>query len=257
MTSEGTGCIPCQVEQSEKMLTSEGTNVVTCQVPDAVHNVQEYKPRSLEYRKQYCFGFTKVPIKPVATRAKILIDSGNLTQHGVVMSEEYRRRAKIGFSRIGGRKVGTAGKGLGMTQTGVSQPFDMRIQGINKTFRVKAMVIKDLSDDINLGASFLQKHQITLKFSQEGTTLMVDDSKLELVKKVNNVEPDSKGNTVKPDRLKRGLDEGAEDQRDRKSGSPGIQVVNQNQQGGPGQSLLVRETRDIQSIMWKKWSLSQ
>ena len=184
---------------------------VLSQKEDTVNNIQQ---NGRIHRKQYCFGLTKVPENPKAMKAKILIDSGNLTQNGVVISEDYRKKAQIGFSRIGGHCVGTAGKGVGLTQTGLSQPFDMRIPGIKKIFRIKAMVIKDLSDDVNLGSGFLQKHNITLKFNPEGTTMMVEDAKLELV---NSVKPEAPGNTVEPDSLKKESNEQPEEQGERKS----------------------------------------
>ena len=131
------------------------------------------------------------------TKVKILVDSGNLTRCGVAISEKFRQRMGLKLATIGGRKVGTAGAGLGMTQIGVSRSFDLRIPGIRKTFHVrKAVVLKELTDEVNVGTRFLQEVQATtgrspsLKFHANGTSLSLGDDSVELVKRMG--QPDER-----------------------------------------------------------------
>ena len=138
------------------------------------------------------------------TRAKILLDSGNLTRAGIAISEAFRQKMQLKLASLGGRKVSTAGTGLGMTRMGVSQPFQMRIPGIQGIFRVpKAIVIKELTDEVNLGTGFLQRLQAvtgrspSLKFHANGTSLCVGEDSIELVKKVGT------GPSLEPERARR------------------------------------------------------
>ena len=131
-----------------------------------------------------------------------------MTRIGVVISEEFRHKTGLKLAKIGGRSVGTAGAGLGMTRVGISQPFDLKITGIGKVFHVKqALVLKELTDEINLGTSFLQKIQEvtgkspSLKFHAQGTSLKLGNESVELIKKViqsNGLEPDKRHGMKRP-----------------------------------------------------------
>ena len=44
----------------------------------------------------------------------------------------------------------TVAKDIGMTWLGLSEPFTLRLDGIKTAFEVKAMVIKELTKNINL-----------------------------------------------------------------------------------------------------------
>ena len=105
------------------------------------------------------------------------VDPGNLTAQGVAISEDFQKRMNIGFSNLQNGKVGTAGTGLNMHRVGVSKTFDLRIQGIKRTFPVKAVVLRELMDKVNIGSGFLQQIEAAtglkpqLEFHHEGTTL--------------------------------------------------------------------------------------
>ena len=85
-------------------------------------------------------------------QTKIMIDQGNLIQSGIAISEDFFKRMKLQYSKIirNGRCT-TAGKGLGMTKLGISEDFSLRINGIHTVFDTKATIIRQLTDDINLG----------------------------------------------------------------------------------------------------------
>ena len=197
--------LSCSPRQYQPPVPTEEDNVV-CQMQSSDCTSTN---RDTAHQHVYIFGQVKND-KGEVTRAKILLDSGNLTKVGVVISEDFRRRVGLKLAKVGGRSVGTAGAGLGMTRIGLSQPFDLRIMGIQKVFHVrKAIVIKELTDEVNLGTSFLQKVQEvtgkspSLKFHARGTSLRLGSESVELIKKVvqgKGLEPDRGQGTKRVDR---------------------------------------------------------
>ena len=168
--------------------------------PETIGQVTEthhLPTRNPAHGKVYVYGQVRNKMGKV-TKAKILVDSGNLTKTGVAISENFQQKMGLKLAFIGGRKVSTAGAGLGMTRIGLSQPFEMRIPGIQRIFHVQnAIVIKELTDEINVGTSFLQKVQAVtgkspfLKFHANGTSLSLGNDSVELVKKVGQIlEPE-------------------------------------------------------------------
>ena len=172
-------------QQQQPLPPGDGHNVCQMQTPN-------YTPATRDTAHQHVYIFGQIRNeKGEITRAKILLDSGNLTKIGVVISEKFRRKVGLKLTKVGGRSVGTAGAGLGMTRVGLSQSFDLKIMGIKRVFHVKhAIVIKELTDEVNLGTSFLQKMQEmtgespSLKFHAKGTSLRLGNESVELIKKV-------------------------------------------------------------------------
>ena len=85
--------------------------------------------------------------------------------------------------------VKTAAKNKGMTKLGLSNPFSIRLDGIKTEFKIEAIMIKELADDINLGNGFLQKAaaygiDTRLIFHPKGTTLSMGRETIELVSKM-------------------------------------------------------------------------
>ena len=140
------------------------------------------------------------------TQARILLDRGNLTKLGVASSNGFRKKRGVGLARVGGNQVETAGAALGMTQDRMSQPFDLEVSGLKPVlYAKKAIVIQELTDEINVGANSLPQEQgITrtsprARFQAKGTPLDQGDKSEELIKKViqcNSLEPD-RGSGIK------------------------------------------------------------
>ena len=129
------------------------------------------------------------------TQAKILVDSGNLTRCGVAISEPFRKKMGLKLAIKGRKKISTAGAGLPMTQTGVSRAFDLRIPGIRETFRVrKAVVVEELTDEVNVGTRFLQEVEAvtgrspSLRFHANGTSLSLGEDSVELVNRIGRAD---------------------------------------------------------------------
>ena len=107
---------------------------------------------------------------------KAMVDSGNLTTKGIVMSERFFQRSGLQYeSRLEGR-VKTAAKNQGMEQKGITKHFAMSIEGVSGLFRTQALVLRGLSDEINIGCAFLQRLSaqglpVSMKFHPRGTQL--------------------------------------------------------------------------------------
>ena len=85
--------------------------------------------------------------------------------------------------------VRLAAKDTKMTKLGLSTLFTLCLNGIKTDFEVKAIMIKELADDINLGTEFLQKAaaywiNTPLTFHLKGTTLHMGKEAINLVSKV-------------------------------------------------------------------------
>ena len=76
-----------------------------------------------------------------------------------------------------------------MTKLGLTKLFTLCLEGMETLFEVQATVIKELSDDINLGAEFLQRAaaqeiHTQLDFHPGGTKLHMNEETVNLVSKV-------------------------------------------------------------------------
>ena len=121
----------------------------------------------MSYNKSYSEGNVRNEGGDI-TECKIMVDNDNITRLGVIISEAFRQKMRLGLTKVGGKNVATAAAGQGMTRIGISKPFDLRISGIRRTFHIRrALVLKELSDQVNIGTGFLQEIQGSLKFHAE------------------------------------------------------------------------------------------
>ena len=114
-----------------------------------------------------------VPVKFNTTKGEIystaIVDSGNTTTTGTVLSEAFAVRAGIPWTRYPvGREVGTAKKGENLRIVGSAQGLQMSIKGFKIPFRINPIIISGLSHNINLGAAFLREQKMVLNFSAQG-----------------------------------------------------------------------------------------
>ena len=63
------------------------------------------------HRRAYAEGQAHNTTKGVKKPVKIMIDQGNLTSQGVAVSEKFMRKMSLGYSKLGGGVVPTAGAG--------------------------------------------------------------------------------------------------------------------------------------------------
>ena len=151
------------------------------------------------HKRAYAIGQAFNTQRGIQKPVKIMVDNGNLVKTGVAVSEEFMRKMALGYSTLGRGTVPTAGKGQGMTNLGISQSFSLKIQGMKKTYEIKALVCKELSDDINIGTGFLQqisKESMTnpggkapcLHFYQDGVTLTAGGCKIPLVQTLGDTK---------------------------------------------------------------------
>ncbi len=161
----------------------------------------------------YVYGRVSNDTSAKHVKTKMMVDQGNLLTSGVGVSEAFFKKMGLHYEKICRSNVATAGKGLGMTKLGQTKPFTIRLDGINKAFKTKATVIRELSDDINLGGGFLQQAAAKgvttrLEFLPSGTLLHMNKETVDLVSKVLpeedgppiQQEKDPTGETLEPDR---------------------------------------------------------
>ena len=109
------------------------------------------------HKKAYIMAQVHNHKKGVQKGMRVMVDNGNLTKTGIAVSERFMQEMQLGYSRIGKGLVPTAGKGQGMTNLGISEEFTLRLHGLKKVYTVRALVCRELHDDINVGTGFLQK----------------------------------------------------------------------------------------------------
>ena len=153
------------------------------------------------HRRAYADGQAHNTTKGVKKPVKIMIDQGNLTSQGVAVSEKFMEKMNLGYSKLGRGLVPTAGAGHGMTNLGISEQFSLKLNGISKTFSVKALVCRELIDEINLGQGFFQRisrplsetlgDEPRLHFYKDGTRLTLNRESIPLIQTITMVEEDS------------------------------------------------------------------
>ena len=103
---------------------------------------------------------------------KSFIDNGNTTHHGFCISEDLHNQLGAKFISRKKISINTAAKGGKLQVLGRSTPVCVRFEGLKQQYEVTPLVIRDLSDDINVGTAFLQKHNFVLDFTPCGTRLV-------------------------------------------------------------------------------------
>ena len=104
-------------------------------------------------------------------KVKALLDSGNNTANGVVISEKLHNRLQCSFLKLGGKVLGAGNQKLKVK--GVSSPIKLELN--DKTFEIKPVVIEGLTNPINIGRTFMKKYGIALQFGPQD--MMVSEGK--------------------------------------------------------------------------------
>ena len=143
------------------------------------------------YNNVHVNGLLQNPATKAATKLRMVIDQGQTTKAGILMSESLVEKLGLPYEiLLPGKKLGTAKGGAALEKVGLTKPFNIRIPGVGKTFSSKAVVCKDVADECNLGTAFLQNiHKATglkprLEFSKDGTKLVLGEDQVELVRRV-------------------------------------------------------------------------
>ena len=140
-------------------------------------------------RKTYINGIIRS--NQASCNQKIMIDSGNTLKGGIGISPEMHQKLGGKYHTRPKQRIlaGTSKKGSGLTVLGISEEITLKFKGINKSIVCKPMVIKELTDEINVGTQALQKFRCTLRFDENGTTLSDVDSVdpgVQLIKSVSD-----------------------------------------------------------------------
>lgn len=98
-----------------------------------------------------------------------LIDSGNKVRYPLIISGKFADKLMLNISTPPrGLKIGTASTDGTLRILGVGSPIKVSIPDHKSSFKMKPLVIQDLSHPVNLGSVFLNRAKLTLDFS--GTT---------------------------------------------------------------------------------------
>ena len=68
-----------------------------------------------------------------------------------VITRKLHTDIQPGFSVIGRKQINTAKTGAGLKRLGRSEEIVMEVEGLTRKFRIKPIVVEDLSDNLNLG----------------------------------------------------------------------------------------------------------
>ena len=105
-----------------------------------------------------------------------LIDTGNKVRFPLIISGRLAELLKLKLNPPPlGLRIGTAAAKGTLRVKGIGAPVAVQIHGHNRVFRMKPLVIQNLSHHVNLGSSFLNKAQLKLDFSGENPRVIDPD----------------------------------------------------------------------------------
>ena len=139
-------------------------------------------------------------------KTKCIVDTGNTLNGSCAISSEFHRKLGIGFQKIQKKSIGTAKKAAQLTLLGISNPIEVKFEGISTKFLVKPRVIEDLHADLNLSNLFLQKVDAKMDFGMEKTVLQIGNEKTELIQQMQprkKEKRESRSEDKKPKKRKR------------------------------------------------------
>ncbi len=114
---------------------------------------------------------------------------GNLTNTGVAVSEHFFKRAGLRYSSSQSGGVSTASQDYKLLQLGVTKVFTLQFVGNDYRFVTKAVVLRGLKEEVNIGSAFFQRvgsHgvPIALRFDAWGTQLSISVHLMDLIHKL-------------------------------------------------------------------------
>ena len=115
-------------------------------------------------------GYLRIKIYNQSLIVAGLIDSGNISNETLI-SESLCKTLKLKITpKL--EKLGTAAGGHSVTTLGRTQPISIFLEGLDRPFEIKPLVVKSLSHHINLGTSFLAENEAELKFSKNKNPIL-------------------------------------------------------------------------------------
>ena len=131
----------------------------------------------------------KTPEKTMVART--MIDTGNTVNSSAVISEKFHKQLGVGFLNMRTRKIGTAKENSSLMRIGRSNQMELRIDGIKKKILIKPLVMKGLTDQMNIGSHLLNKLGMdvptSIQFSGGETSLVVGEDSSPLISNLNGV----------------------------------------------------------------------
>ena len=118
-----------------------------------------------------------------------LVNTGNKVRFPLIISGRLAELLKLKLNPPPlGLRIGTAAAKGTLRVKGIGSPVSVQIQGHNRVFRMKPLVIQNLSHHVNLGSSFLNRAQLKLDFS--GDNPRVIDPDVAVTEMIHQIQED-------------------------------------------------------------------
>ena len=110
-------------------------------------------------------------------KVKSMIDSSNTLHCRVAITDACQKELGLKYYSMRTKTVGTADKTRKMIQLGISEEFELQIDGIREYWLGRASVVKGLSDEVNIRTATLihggeaREKTVYLAFTPKGTRL--------------------------------------------------------------------------------------
>ena len=131
----------------------------------------EYNMSTIHTTGINVFGKTPVrlPLKIQTTRGDrrvdAMCDTGNTIRTGAAINADYCKKIGLTWRKYKQKEpIGTAKRSSKLNVLGETTPFKVKILGLSGLMTVTAQVIEDLSQELNLGARWLQQNNLSLHF---------------------------------------------------------------------------------------------
>ena len=152
-------------------------------------------PRSLQHN---CDNYLTIRIPPQRgvekpLSCKAFIDSGNTTYAGSVIDSKFHSNLGLKLTKSRKDPIKTASGKL-LPLVGTSQPISFKINGdrTKASYVIRPEVIKGLNDQLNIGATFLQKYKADISFKDTGNVLNINGMSHQLIQTLRQEESGSR-----------------------------------------------------------------
>jgi len=153
---------------------------------------REFLPRVIEVATVEAISsptpYVRVKVRGKEIYAKGFIDTGNSCKNSLI-NEDFFYLCGGEFLHSHKVMLNTAAQGEGLPVLGQAKSIKIYLEGINKPFIIKPLVVRGLTHPINLGMSYLQSHHCELKSSPMRTILKFGRQSARLVSKEDPVMP--------------------------------------------------------------------
>ena len=144
--------------------------------------------------KAYITGYFKVANQPQLIKQRVLVDTGNLLPAACI-SAEFADQLGVAVQPYN-LKVGTAQQGGSLQVVGVVSNLRMAISRNTVVNMAKAIVIRDLSNRVNIGTQVLKSLRADISFKSDAPVLRIQGEEIPIVSHLRAPLEESSGGSV-------------------------------------------------------------